>query len=47
MAVGNSVNDEIREQQKKVFKEQGFKGKLEYFIYYYLLTFKFALQYRI
>lgn len=35
MAVGNSVNDEIREQQKKVFSEQGFKGKLEYFIYYY------------
>lgn len=35
MAVGNSVNDEIREQQQKVFNEQGFKGKLEYFIYYY------------
>lgn len=35
MATGYSVNDEIREQQKKVFEEQGFKGKLEYFIYYY------------
>lgn len=35
MAIGNSVNDEIREQREKVFKEQGFKGKLEYFIYYY------------
>ena len=35
MAIGNSVNDEIREQQKKVLQEQGFKGKLEYFIYYY------------
>lgn len=35
MATGNSVNDEIREQREKVFKENGFKGRLEYFFYYY------------
>lgn len=35
MAVGNSVQDEIREQQKKVLESQGFKGRLEYFIHYY------------
>ena len=35
MAVGNSVNDEIREQREKVLKNNGFKGRLEYFAYYY------------
>lgn len=35
MAIGNSVQDEIREQQKKVMETQGFKGRLEYFIHYY------------
>jgi len=35
MAAGNSVNDEIREQREKVLKENGFKGRLEYFAYYY------------
>ena len=35
MATGNSVNDEIREQREKVLKENGFKGRLEYFVYYY------------
>lgn len=35
MAIGNSVNDEIREQRKKVLEEQGFKGRLSYFFYYY------------
>ena len=35
MAIGNSVNDEIREQQRKVLESQGFKGRLEYFIHYY------------
>ena len=35
MAIGNSVNDEIREQQKKVWEQEGFKGKLKYFLYYY------------
>lgn len=35
MAIGNSVNDEIREQREKVLKENGFKGRFEYFAYYY------------
>jgi len=35
MAIGNSVNDEIREQREKVLKNNGFKGRLEYFAYYY------------
>lgn len=35
MAIGNSVQDEIREQQRKVLESQGFKGRLEYFIHYY------------
>lgn len=35
MAIGNSVNDEIREQQRKVLQEKGFIGRLEYFFYYY------------
>ena len=35
MAIGNSVQDEIREQQKKVLESQGFKGRLEYFFHYY------------
>ena len=35
MAVGNSVQDEIREQQMKVLESQGFKGRLEYFFHYY------------
>ena len=35
MAIGNSVNDEIREQQRKVLQEKGFVGRLEYFFYYY------------
>lgn len=35
MAIGNSVDDEIREQRKKVFANKGFKGKLSYFVYYY------------
>lgn len=35
MAIGNSVNDEIREQQRKVLEEKGFFGRLEYFFYYY------------
>ncbi len=35
MAIGNSVNDEIREQQKKVLENEGLKGRLQYFIYYY------------
>ena len=35
MAVGNSVQDEIREQQKKVLESQGLKGRLEYFFHYY------------
>lgn len=35
MAHGNSVNDEIREQRKKVLEQEGFKGRLKYFVYYY------------
>lgn len=35
MAIGNSVNDEIREQQRKVLESQGLKGRIEYFFYYY------------
>ena len=35
MAIGNSVNDEIREQREKVLKNNGFKGRFEYFVYYY------------
>ena len=35
MAIGNSVNDEIREQQKKVMENEGLKGRLQYFVYYY------------
>ena len=35
MAIGNSVQDEIREQQMKVLKSQGFKGRMEYFFHYY------------
>ncbi len=35
MAIGNSVQDEIREQQMKVLASQGLKGRLEYFFYYY------------
>ena len=35
MAIGNSVNDEIREQQKKVLENEGLKGRLQYFVYYY------------
>lgn len=35
MAIGNSVQDEIREQQMKVLESQGFKGRMEYFFHYY------------
>ena len=35
MAAGNSVNDEIREQHKKVLEEEGLKGRLKYFVHYY------------
>lgn len=35
MAIGNSVNDEIREQHRKVLEEEGLKGRLKYFVYYY------------
>ena len=35
MAAGNSMLDEIREQQKKVLESQGLKGRLEYFFHYY------------
>lgn len=35
MAVGNSVNDEIREQHQKILAQEGFKGRLNYFFYYY------------
>lgn len=35
MAIGNSVNDEIREQQKRVLEQEGFKGRLKYFTHYY------------
>ena len=35
MAIGNSVNDEIREQQKRVLEQEGFKGRLKYFAHYY------------
>ena len=35
MAIGNSVNDEIREQHKKVLAEEGLKGRLKYFVHYY------------
>lgn len=35
MAIGNSINDEIREQQKKAMAELGPLGKIKYFIYYY------------
>lgn len=35
MAIGNSVQDEIREQQMKVLESQGLKGRLEYFFHYY------------
>ena len=35
MAAGNSMQDEIREQQKKVLESQGLKGRLEYFFHYY------------
>lgn len=35
MAIGNSVNDEIREQHRKVLEEEGFKGRLKYFAHYY------------
>ena len=35
MAAGNSVQDEIREQQMKVLESQGLKGRLEYFFHYY------------
>lgn len=35
MATGNSMRDEIREQQKKVFESQGLKGRIAYFFHYY------------
>lgn len=35
MAIGNSVDDEVREQRQKVFQNEGFKGKLNYIAYYY------------
>ena len=35
MAFGNSVNDEIREQHKRVLEQEGFKGRLKYFAHYY------------
>ena len=35
MAIGNSVNDEIREQYRKVLEEEGIKGRLKYFFHYY------------
>lgn len=35
MAVGNSVNDEIKEQHQKILAQEGFKGRLRYFFYYY------------
>lgn len=35
MATGNSVNDEIREQHKKVLETEGLKGRLKYFVHYY------------
>lgn len=35
MAIGNSVNDEIREQHRRVLEQEGFKGRLKYFVYYY------------
>lgn len=35
MAAGNSVNDEILEQRRKVLEEEGLKGKIKYFVYYY------------
>lgn len=35
MAIGNSINDEIREQQKKVLAQENFSGKLKYFTHYY------------
>ena len=35
MAIGNSVNDEIREQHRKVLEEEGWKGRLKYFVHYY------------
>ena len=33
MAIGNSVNDEIREQQKKVWEQEGFKGDTTSFFF--------------
>ena len=36
MAAGNSVNDEILEQRRKVLEEEGLKGKIKYFVYYYM-----------
>lgn len=35
MAIGNSVHDEIREQQKKAFATMSPKEKLSYFWDYY------------
>lgn len=35
MAIGNSVNDEIREQHRKVLEEEGWKGRIKYFVHYY------------
>lgn len=35
MAIGNSVNDEIREQKNKIMQERGLKGQISYFLYYY------------
>lgn len=35
MATGNSVNDEIKEQHRKILDSEGFKGRLTYFFYYY------------
>ena len=43
MAVGNSIRDEIKEQQKKVLQEQGIQGRLSYFFYYYKLQLLIAV----
>ncbi|MDD6201573.1 MAG: extracellular solute-binding protein [Lachnospiraceae bacterium] len=43
MANGNSIRDEIKEQQQKMMQENGIRGRISYFFFYYKVHLIIAL----